>query len=207
MVQYNIAKGKNPAYMICISCPTANLEVISDLPEQTVLAMQSSWEVRMPKAASVWQAGTDAANSALGTGFAPISKEWHTRQMWVDTSPLEFSFHLLFDAQDKGGYEDVFLPCMSIFQLVAPDNYSGYSDILLPPGPSRIDKKKNAVNLIIGKMIRIEDAIIVSAQPTYDNRMDASGYPIACDLEVTIRTATVYSRQDIKNMIQAPSGS
>lgn len=206
MVMYNIAKGRNPAYMIHISCPTANLEVVSDLPEQTVLAMQSSWEVRLPKVADMWNSVSDGANKAFGIGYAPISKELHTRQMWVDTSPLEFSFHLLFDAQDKGGYEDVFLPCMSIFQLVAPDGTEG-SDILLPPGPSRIDKKKNAVTLTIGKMLRIEDAIIVSAQPSFDNRMDASGYPIACDLEITIRTATVYSRSDVKKMMQASSGS
>lgn len=202
MVQYNIAKGKNPAYMICISCPSASLEVISDLPEQTVLAMQSTWETRMP---SALQAAMSLNGSSV-TGVAPMSKEWSTRQMWADTSPLEFSFHLLFDAQDKGAYEDVFLPTMSIFQLVAPDAYSAYNDILLPPGPSRIDKKRNAVNLTIGKMIRIEDAIIVSAQPSYDNRMDAQGYPIACDLEVTIRTATTYSRQDVKSMMMSPSG-
>lgn len=194
MAQYNVAKGSNPSYMIAISCPTASLEVVADLPEQTVLAIQSDWETRM--ASSFFPQAVTSL-----TGVSPLSQEWNTRQMWVSTSPIEFSFHLLFDAQNSA-YQDVFMPAMALAQLVAPDSYG---DLLLPPGPSRIDKQKNAVTLAIGRMMRIEDAILVSAQPTFDNRMDAQGYPIACDLEITIRTAIVYSRNDIAKMIQAPT--
>lgn len=192
MAQFVVAKGSNPSYMIMISCPTAGLELVADLPEQTVLALQSDWETRM-SSSFFPQAVTTV------TGVSPLSQEWNTRQMWVSTSPIELSFHLLFDAQ-KSAHQDVFLPAMALLQLVAPDSVG---DLLLPPGPSRIDKQKNAVTLAVGNMFRIEDAIIVSAQPTFDNRMDATGYPIACDMEITIRTAIVYSRNDIKKMISS----
>lgn len=198
MTQYILAKGTNPAYMLTLSCPTANLEIVADLPEQTVLALQSNWESRMPGAL---QAARDNMLTNLA-GISPLSQEWGTRQMWIDTPPLELSFHLLFDAQTNA-YQDVFLPAINVLKLVAPE---ASGDWLLPPGPSRVHKTKNAVMLTIGKMIRINDGIIVSAQPSFDNRMDAQGYPIACDLEITIRTSVTYSRSDIQNMAQTPSG-
>lgn len=190
MVQYNVSKGTNPAYMLFLSCPTANLELIADLPEQTVLAIQSDWENRMGKSIL-----PDVVTSL--TGISPLSQEWNTRQMWTSTSPLEFSFTILFDALTSA-YKDVFLPMMSVVQLAAPESYG---DILLPPGPSRVDKTRNAVTMGIGKMIRITDAILVSAQATFDNRMAADNYPIAGELEVTIRTSVVYSRNDIARIV------
>jgi len=196
---YNIAKGKNPAYLVAISCPTEGLEVICDLPEQIVMAMQSDWEARMPP-------GLESLrdNAIVNTiGVAPMSQEWSTRQMWVNSSPQEFSLTLLFDA-NSDAYKDVFLPAMSLYRLTAP---VAYGDLLLPPGPSRIDKKKNAVTIAIGKMIRIEDAILVSAQPSFDTRLDIQGYPIACEIELTIRTAVVYSRTNIDTMISRSSES
>lgn len=199
MAQFLLAKGTNPAYMLTLACATANLEIVADLPEQTVLALQSNWEARMP-GASVQQAARDNEFTNMA-GISPLSQEWGTRQMWVDTTPLEFSFHLLLDAQTSA-YQDVFLPAVNILELVAPESWG---DWLLPPGPSRIHKTKNAIMLAIGKMIRIDDGIIVAAQPTFDNRMDAQGYPIACDLEITIRTSVTYSRTNIKNMVQTPS--
>lgn len=196
MPQYMVAKGSNPAYMLFFQCQTANLEVICDLPETTVMALQSEWEQRM---------SGGLFSSVLGgavtvTGVSPSSQEWNTRQTWASTSPIELSFTLQFDAQNSA-YNDVFQPMMAVMQLVAPENIG---DILLPPGPSRVDKSRNAVVLGVGKMFTISDGILVSAQGTFDTRMSAEGFPIAGELEITVRTSVVYSRNDMKKLVGTP---
>ena len=195
MAQFMVAKGSNPAYMVFIQCPTAGLEVVCDMPETTMLAIQSDWEQRMNGGLF-----SNILGGVVGvTGISPASQEWNTRQMWVSTSPIEFSLQLQFDAYSSA-YNDVFRPMTALIQLAAPENIG---DILFPPGPSRVFKDRNAITLSLGKMLTITDGILTAAQGTFDTRMTAEGYPIAGELELTIRTSVVYSRNDIAKMVGA----
>lgn len=198
---YSLAKSPNPNYWAYVKIPDAGLEVVVDIPEKIVLAVQSSWEARSFISGAVESLREQAATFA---GYNAIAQE-ETRQIWSGTSPLEFSFTFLFDAQTSG-YNDVWVPACKLASMVLPTSKDAsiIGTVLLSPGPTRINRTFNAVTLQIGKMLTITDGILTSAQPQFDTRLTADGYPQSAEVEVTIRSAVTYSRDQF---LQFATGS
>lgn len=184
-----ITGGSNPNYKVHLMCAARSLDITADMPEQVAVAIASEWENRFGTSTALGAAGMlpggDTAIRATGGNF--MVQEL-TRQIWVSSSPVEFPLTLIFDAEESA-YNDVYKPVTKLMELNLPIKQGA---ILIPPGP-RLNNMEYAVVLRIGRMYFIPDGILVSVNGTFDTRLDEDGFPIAGQVDLTVRTSLVYS--------------
>lgn len=201
MQTYNCSKGQNPNYVAYISCESLGMEIMADIPEQFSISVQNDFESRLPYSLAdafsrIPLLGGVAENiqavSGLNAQFQDLSY-----QMWMGTTPLEFSLTLLFDAENSA-IDDVFKPINALMGMALPGNQGvGPTTVLTAPGPIRGGTSGDgSVTIRVGRMFTFEHCAIVSATENIESRLEKSGYPIAAELEVTIRTGMVYGKAD-----------
>lgn len=189
------AKGTNPDYFIHIKCPTKNVNIIADLPEQVSIAVASDWENRL--ASSTLGDFVAAAPSSVGTNAAV---QFATEQLWMNTSPIDIPVSLLFDAETNA-FNEVHKPMTLLESLTLPTSLG--NGILVTPGPTVSNSVSsingysgNPVSITIGRQITLSSCIVVSVSNTYDSKLAADGYPISGQSEITIRTPKVLSADE-----------
>lgn len=191
-----VAKGSNPNYFVDIRCFSKGLHIVADMPEQTIVSLSAEWENRLPSstaADAVPGAGRAAAAGASTNAVAQFA----TQQIWMNSTPVEFSISLLFDAEVDAKTE-VNDPMARLETLVLPQvaDRRGFFGTLVSPGPSRGSSGGSPVDIKIGQTLSLPNAIVTSVSNTYDNRLDANGYPIAGESEITIRAPHLYSDKE-----------
>lgn len=193
-----MALSRNPDYWMQLSCNSQGVDIIANAPEQIVLSVASSWESRMP---SSLQDIPGVAGGAIGLGANALNMnvavQWLTHQSWISSTPIEITLTLLFDAQTDA-YVDVVEPMKKLQKLVLPYRRSPDSQILMPPGPAAIsaDQDEARTSLRIGRMLYLPSVIVVSANNTYDTRLNG-GYPISGQTELTVRSIVMPTREDL----------
>lgn len=197
MAEFICVKGSNPHYYIDISCPGHGVRVVTEMPEQLTLGVQADWESRLPyRLAEVFSnipvVGSIVDKGIAAFGYGPQSQDL-SFQTWMGTSPIEIPLQLHFDHKTSA-FEDVYKPIVALQSLAQPIN--GSLGMLLPPGPIRGGSGGYGINIRIGRMMIFENCILSSANETFDARLGPDGYPIAGDLELTVRTSYVYGHKD-----------
>jgi hypothetical protein len=109
---------------------------------------------------------------------------------------------LAFAAVDNA-FEDVVAPIRFLEKLTMPTKSAG---ILYAPGPAPglINaaeglfgySSSNEVSVVIGRLIRLPSAIVISASSTFSSRLSDDGWPIQGRCDLSIRTAQVLSRDE-----------
>jgi hypothetical protein len=201
------ALSTNPNYLMNIVCDDPAVDVVANLPEELNLAAHSNWQPIFPVttiAGIAAQYGGLSGNLASrlaqvsGYNFMVQNLSW---QIWDGTDPLEFSVSVLFDAYTSA-MNDVLIPMTALESLALPytQNTPG---VLYPPGPNIIGAGNTGAgslgytSIYLGNFAVFAPIIITSVSNTFDTRLDNNGIPIAGRSEVSIRTAFVFSRQDL----------
>jgi hypothetical protein len=70
-----------------------------------------------------------------------------------------------------------------------------WGSVLISPGPNTTGGGLE-VRVVIGKLITLNSAIVVSAAGSMSSRLAEDGYPISGRCDLTIRTDRVLSRDD-----------
>jgi hypothetical protein len=182
------AKATNKNYHVIIRCPGQGVEITADMPEEVATAVGSEWENKLPSSLADFSAGLNsAAKNILGTS---AQLQYATEQVWVNSSPIELPLTLVFDAVDKGGYEEVIRPIRVLESLTMP--MIGWGGILYAPGPG----SGNSLGCIVqvGRQMQVPDMILISAQSSFSSRLDSKGHPIAGRIDCVFRTNRVIDR-------------
>lgn len=175
----------NPLYKIHLICLGRGIDMAVDMPESFSIAMQSEWENRF---------GANplgVVGDALRTAGGNVMVQELTRQVWVSNAPTEIPLQLIFDAE-ASAYLDVYQPMMRLLEFNVPFKEG---PILTAPGP-HLGNMANAVSIRVGRLLFIPDGIATSVQAQFDTRLDASGFPIGGQIDMTIRTSQVYSNEE-----------
>lgn len=195
--KFECVKGKNQDYWVHISAPGRGFEIIADIPEELTTAVGSEWEARLPSSIGdlpVIGGLLTGAGKLVGTN-AVI--QGLTKQVWVNSSPVEIPITLSFDMY-KDALEDVYRPMRALEMLVMPN--LGPGGLLYAPGPTGFASDffggSLACNLSIGKMLTIPNVIPVNVSSTFSSRLDARGYPIAGRSDITFRTDRTYTADE-----------
>lgn len=189
-ISYSCARSTNTNYHVQIACAGMGIELIADMPEEVTTQVGSEWEAMLPSAiADVARIFESGGKVIAGTG-AVI--QTNTQQIWVNSSPIEIPLTLTFEAETSG-FQDVVKPIRFLEKLTMPTIAFG-GTTLLSPGPNRTGGGME-VRVVIGKLLRLESAILVSAAGSFSSRMAADGYPISGRCDLTIRTDRVLSRE------------
>lgn len=181
-------RGKNPNYMVRIDSSTG-FTIAADLPETTNFTISNSWEPRFGAGLNEIAGGLGLLGSLAGEN---VMVQEFSQLMWMNTTPIEIPLTLMFDAQESA-YYDVYLPMNALELLALPDVRGIF---LTAPGPSVANPDRNKIQLHLGRAWYFPSVVITSVSSTYDSRMDANGYPISGQTEITFSTNMVYGKQD-----------
>lgn len=183
-----VSRGNNPNYMVRIDS-TAGISITADMPENVAFAISSSWEPR-------FGAGLNELNGMLDTALRVVGEnvmiQEFSRLMWMNTTPVEIPLTLMFDT-DTDAYEDVFKPMNALELLCLPDVHGA---LLTAPGPSVTNPDRNKISIFIGRVWFFPSVVVTSVSSAYDSRMDARGYPISGQTDITFSTTQVMSKTD-----------
>lgn len=196
--KFHSAKSTSPFYWIKVTIPDLGLEVIADMPEELQSAVGSEWEGLLP--ASLADAGAIGASankiSQILTGSGYVYQD-NTKQTWVNSSPLEFSISLQFDA-DEDAFREVYAPIRILEMAALPSKNSG--GFLFAPGANGLFGTGSVTRLEVGTLFTLDSCILIAAQGSMSARLDEKGYPISGRCDLTIRTDRVLSREDWARM-------
>jgi len=122
----------------------------------------------------------------FGKGFSGQFKQLGAR-IWSKTEPLNMSLTVGFyiDKRNPDAYSQVYEPTIKLAHLTLPTD-DGVGGSLVAPGPTLISAIKGEkkgeggkfISIEIGKILRIDSAIVTKAEPTFSNEVDSYGYPI-----------------------------
>lgn len=199
--QYLSALTQNPDYLVHIKCAGMGLEIVADMPEEVTTAVGSEWEAILPSAVGdysdlVGKVAKVSGNNAVASAL--------TKQVWVNSSPIEFPISLLFKATSDPKNE-VVDPMRVLEMLAMPATYGGIlsgaanavGGLLVSPGPNRgkVAGGDLSLELIVGKQLHFDSCIIVNVSSTFSSRLH-NGYPIAGRSDITFRSDHVLSREE-----------
>lgn len=183
---FHVARGKNPNYFVRIES-TSGLSLIADMSEAVNFTISNSWEPR-------FGAGLNEYTGDTGPRLAGenVMIQEFSRLMWMNTTPIEIPLTIMFD-QQTDAYKDVYLPMNALELLALPDNRGIF---LTAPGPSFANPNANKTSLHLGRSWYFPSVVIMSVSSQYDTRLDARGFPISGQTEVTFSTDMVYGKAD-----------
>ncbi len=209
MATYFCNKSKNPNYLVQISCPGHNTDIIADLPEQIGFGVTSDWESLLPYslAGMIDQIPLvgNWAKAAAGAKALNVQSQALSFQVWLGTSPIEIPLHLQFDAYSSA-LEEVYKPILLLESFTLPitqQNYFGglAGNILTAPGPvlggANQMLEGYGLNVRLGRQMLFQNCIVSASNHNFDTRLDKDGYPIAGEIEMTLRTSVVFGNLDL----------
>jgi len=155
-----------------------------------------------------------------GHGFSSKFKQLGI-QTWTGTDPMSVSsvtIGFYIDRRNPDAYKQVFLPIMELCKLPLPSE-GGELGSLIAPGPTvaaafegeeEKGEYSDIIGIEIGNIIRIPNAIIKKAEPTFSNETDENDYPIwgkvSLDI-ISVFTATKQALDTTFNGQQSGGGS
>ena len=124
-------------------------------------------------------------------------------RLWTKTEPINMSVTIGFymDKTNPNAYEQVYKPTIQLAHLTLPEE-GGLGGSLIAPGPtiwSSLSGQKTGedgklISIEVGKVLRLESAIVMKAEPTFSSEVDEQGgYPIWSKVSLefgSIQTAT-----------------
>lgn len=144
----------------------------------------------------------------LVSGRALITK-WGSRQVWMGTSPLDFTINLRFEAINDSASE-VLEPCRELQRMILPYTTGKYGDkwLMLPPGPLIAGKtlgevigasaKGEIITVRIGKLLKMSRVIIRDINITFMNRFEEGGNPISANAAIHFQTFEVLTKNSLE---------
>jgi hypothetical protein len=221
MAVFNCTKGSNINYYIDITCTAAAITIVCDMPENLSLGISSSWDSAMPYALAglidqipggiggAIVAATTFGARVAGKAFN-VQSQALSYQVWMGSDPIEIPLELQFDVKSDAK-QDVWLPIAYLISLSMPRNQgsavsTALGGVLLPPGPALGENGGKVglgygVNIRIGRIALFQDCIITGAEPNFSLLLDPDGYPIAGQVNLTIKTSYVYGNVDLLNAL------
>jgi len=128
--------------------------------------------------------------------------------LWESTDPImvpgiTVSFYV--DPMNVNGLLQVIQPMQELMKLPLPDEVEG-TGILDPPGGSLLSlfsKGFNAgqISVEIGNILRIPNALIKKAEPTFSNDVDSAGNPIWGKVSLDIQSLETATRKSVTERI------
>lgn len=144
----------------------------------------------------------------LISGRALITK-WGSRQVWMGTSPLDFTINLRFEAVNDSNSE-VLEPCRELQRMILPYTTGKHGDkfLLLPPGPLITGKtlgevigasaKGEIISVRIGKLLKMNRVVIRDINITFMNRFEEGGNPVSANAAIHFQTFEVLTKNSLE---------
>ena len=144
----------------------------------------------------------------LVAGRALVTK-WGSRQIWMGTSPLDFTINLRFEAINDPEKE-VLAPCRELQRMILPYTRGKHGDkwLMLPPGPlatGGIRKHFGAadegeiISIRIGKLLSMNKVIIRDINHTFMNRFEKGGNPVSANVAIHFQTYEVLTKNSLED--------
>jgi len=178
--------------------------ITASLPEQFGFGVQANYEPRLPN--SILDASGGFSGRFLGQlgravnlsqQFVKINRvlQEFSHQTWQSTSPMQFSFPLLFDARTNAR-ADVLNKIRTLMKVLMP--YKKGSDVLLtPPGPTLGSPNDGRISIRIGNVLYIHSVLLTDVQANIESRFTEDGVPIAASCDVSVTTINTPHQGDI----------
>ena len=131
--------------------------------------------------------------------------------MWESTDPIMIpgmviSFYV--DSLSVSGKLQVYDPILELMKLPLPGESKLFPGILKPPGASIASLflgtkgvHRTTISVEIGNILRIENALIKKAEPTFSNDSDSSGFPIWGKVSLDIQSLETATKDNVANRI------
>ena len=146
----------------------------------------------------------------LVAGRTLVSK-WGSRQIWMGTSPLDFTINLRFEAINDPAKE-VLEPCRELQRMILPYTKGKYGDKLLmfPPGPlatggirawfrGTSQTEGEIISVRIGKLLKMSRVIIRDINHTFMNRFEEGGNPMSANVAIHFQTFEVLTKNSLED--------
>jgi hypothetical protein len=198
----------NPNYLLELNSHNPDFKLIANLPEAFSLSSSSDYESWLPSSLreALDQSGLGGVKPVTAAYNYNFIQQVNTHQVWVSSTPIEFSLTALFDAQTDARV-DVFEPMIGLQKLALPykkDDTDGRQ--LWAPGPSVFDKDKGRISLRIGRMMYFHSVVLTSVNNTFDTKLDINGFPISGQSDLSFRNIVLSSREDLDEYIGKAQG-
>lgn len=213
-----------PAGSICeiILSNDSNESIKGVLAEGVSINLQSSYKTLVSDNDVTDNGTVDLVGEALRSvsggkaGFSSKMKQY-TTQVWDKTNPAAFSLSVDFSRVPMTMDDDTEITGKSVIEFVRkacsvplPKELAGKTGNLTPPGPSVIEgigftadgdvnsKAHGIVTVKLGSM-SFSKLIMKSAEPTFSQYVDDSGYPISCKIQFTFETMWAATEQAVQD--------
>jgi hypothetical protein len=146
----------------------------------------------------------------LVSGRTLITK-WGSRQVWMGTSPLDFTINLRFEAINDPESE-VLEPCRELQRMILPYTSGKHGDKLLmfPPGPLATggirayfrgtpQTEGEIISVRIGKLLKMSRVIIRDINHTIMNRFEEGGNPVSANVAIHFQTFEVLTKNSLED--------
>jgi len=146
----------------------------------------------------------------LVTGRALVTK-WGSRQVWMGTSPLDFTINLRFEAINDPEKE-VLEPCRELQRMILPYTKGKAGDVLpmFPPGPLATggirawfrgtpQTEGEIISVRIGKLLKMSRVIIRDINHTFMNRFEEGGNPMSANVAIHFQTFEVLTKNSLED--------
>ena len=145
----------------------------------------------------------------LVLGRALVTK-WGSRQVWMGTSPLDFTINLRFEAINDP-VKEVLAPCKELQRMILPYTKGKYGDklLMLPPGPLAAGGIREILGLSadegeiisvrIGKLLRMNKVIIRDINHTFMNRFEEGGNPMSANVAIHFQTFEILTKNSLED--------
>lgn len=194
--------------------------IYASLPEQFGLSLFSHWTSLLANPSLSSALGSMDGIHGSGLGSA-LSKYAHnlahgarayngmtdltpalTTQIWQDTSPVEFSLPFVFNAVYDPEVE-VMGPLYELAKLSSPGTYGPHNELIQAPGPNIHDAIKHKgykISLRIGQLLTFRNVIVTGIHGMLDSMFTVNGDLLSCQVDVSMRTSTILTKDDIAHM-------
>jgi len=178
------------------------IDVMASLPEHFSFHLSADWQplLHNPSLAgalgSIVQDARYAGTIAKDVfGISDYSQS-ATAQIYNATTPLDLAFPFVFNAVYDPTSE-VMEQIQSLMSLVSPSIFHG---ILRNPGPTVYQMLNNTgykISLRIGNAIMFPNILVTGVSPMFDVMCHKEGDFISAQVDVSFRTTTILTKQDI----------
>lgn len=153
----------------------------------------------------------------LISGRALVTK-WGSRQIWMGTSPLDFTLNLRFEAVNDPEKE-VLAPVRELQRMILPYTRGQYGDkrLMLPPGPLATGGIRKGlgishdegeiISVRIGKLFQMNKVILLEVDKTIMNRWEEGGNPVSANVSIHFQTYEIMTKNSLEDELYHPSKS
>lgn len=213
-----IDRRKSVNYLVRIISDRIKPEVKAWVPQNIQMNIESSWD------APFADIGSGKIGTALSLFGFSLKNRVATTQVWGGSAPLTLTLPLQFIAIDNAR-NDVKSQVNRLIRMTVPG--IGAGGFYQPPGPTLYDIKSaikeagrslnqgflttaadnlrptqgDKITVAIGeKFLLFKNVVIVSVVPDFTMKLAEDGTPIEATVELTFRTYTTPSKEDINQI-------